>query len=92
MHTLGPWTAIYTLVKSAGPEPIRVVDTASGADGMTFEAACDNARLIASAPDLLAVLRDLMSGAHQCGRDCDMNKPCPLTERARAVIATAEGV
>jgi hypothetical protein len=46
-------------------------------------ASCDDARLIAAAPDLLVLLRDILTHS---------DLPDWLADRARAAIAKAEGV
>ena len=53
--------------------------------GSTFEEARENARLIAAAPDLLAVLKSIVK------RWTEKGLRGPVYEEARAAIAKAEG-
>lgn len=97
-HTPGPWSfacdsygkvqhsrkaCVYTTVRENGSE--RLVNVAQKI------ARWEDARLIAAAPEMLEALKALMDNTHTCGVDCEMSKPCPLGEQARAAIAKAEG-
>jgi len=73
--TTGDWTA------NSGPRGITVVCTVESLDGIS------NGDLIAAAPDLLAVLKELEECA---GYWSDYDVPLGIVERIRAAIAKAE--
>jgi|LGOV01.1.fsa_nt_gb hypothetical protein len=63
-HTPGPWKAInkYTVVRDAGdPTPRIIVQTTISGECGLYDGNADeaNARLIAAAPDMLAMLEEL---------------------------------
>ena len=84
-HTPGPWIAIPTTAISRNANTVRMdVVTTSGEWNPAFVAGDilpEDARLIASAPDLLAALERL---AHPMADDDDL-------DYAREVIAKAKG-
>ena len=84
-HTPGPWLAIPTTAISRNANTVRMdVVTTSGEWNPAFVAGDilpSDARLIASAPDLLAALERL---AHPMADDEDL-------DYARAIIAKAKG-
>ena len=51
----------------------------------------NDARLMAAAPDLLAVLKDVLAVASANAEDLESGETCAACERARAVIAKVEG-
>lgn len=80
-HTPGPWTYAGTGGHIGSPDRLRVADVNSlEIDSDTRQA---NARLIAAAPDLLALAEAV--AAHFGGTDA------PLGAAARAAIAKAKG-
>lgn len=85
-HTPGPWKVgrkVSRAVYGADETPICACDSMGEA---SREAEYANACLIAAAPDLLTVLRQIH--AHlEAGDDCR----AVMTEMASAVIAKAEG-
>ena len=85
-HTPGPWIAIPTTAISRNANTVRMdVVTTSGEWNPAFVAGDilpADARLIASAPDLLAALERL---AHPMADDEDL-------DYARAIIAKAKGL
>jgi len=95
LHTPGPWTAeppdhvdIY-----GNPVPVDLFTpeywfiSGPGADVHGLMTAAD-ARLIAAAPDLLAVLQDLQESA---GYWSEYDVPIGIVERINAAIAQATG-
>ena len=105
-HTPGPWVKDYgaTLghIKTTSPTVADGTPTVARYDigrqfpDVTFAISIEeqeaNGHLIAAAPDLLAALKDLLAA---CDFDA-MGQPfeegeCPACDRARAVIAKAEG-
>ena len=63
IHSQGPWEQSDgdpTWIKSASGE--YIADVLSGPDCPSYETACDNARLIAAAPELLAALERMEKG------------------------------
>lgn len=50
-----------------------------------------NARLIATAPDLLAVLKAIVAATSNCGYDCRQGDIMDAVKLAKSVIAKAEG-
>ena len=84
-HTPGPWIAISTTAISRNANTVRMdVVTTSGEWNPAFVAGDilpSDARLISSAPDLLAALERL---AHPMADDEDL-------DYARAIIAKAKG-
>lgn len=89
MHTPGPWK-IVDGTEVRGPSAVIICDTAAyyRRDDRTK----DDARLIASAPDLVAALQALAivaeSVAHLRGLEREI---LPATDAARAAIAKALG-
>ncbi len=96
-HTPGPWTAV---THGADPEvPAHVKWTRREADGRIhadFIADCHrsarneqdaNARLIATAPEMLELLADALSGARFCVGICGHE----ICGRVRGVVAKAKG-
>lgn len=85
-HTPGPWLAIPTTAISRNANTVRMdVVTTSGEWNPAFVAGdilSEDARLISSAPDLLAALERL---AHPMADDEDL-------DYARAIIAKAKGL
>ena len=88
-HTPGPWTAFYS--DNAGQWYIDGADSVGGqfsirrtAEGMTSAEMKANARLIASAPELLEALRDMVRY-----EDLPAADQQPAVERARAAISKA---
>ncbi len=93
-HTPGPWIAHETETRTAikrGRQVVAYVNIGADQDY--------NAALIAAAPDLLALAHQYASECGECsgtGLAPDGNggdEPCPdeYCQRARAVIARAEG-
>ncbi len=84
-HTPGPWLAIPTTAISRNPDSLRMdIVTTTGEWNPAFVAGDilpEDARLIASAPDLLSALERL---AHPMADDDDL-------DFARAIIAKAKG-
>ena len=80
-HTPGPW---WNSDLEVGTVPMMMVKVAK-VSGATYEEALANARLIASAPELLKVLEKMVEIWEVGGVD-----PYPIKE-ARAAIAKAEG-
>ena len=85
-HTPGPWLAIPTTAISRNPDSLRMdIVTTTGEWNPAFIAGDilpEDARLIASAPDLLSALERL---AHPMADDDDL-------DYAREVIAKAKGL
>ena len=83
-HTPGPWVASACHVQKGG----RSIAFASSGSGVSCgpEEARANARLIASAPDMLAALESIVVEADN-GLDCHL-----LAEIAAAAIAKAKGL
>lgn len=94
MHTPGPWSAgraipednTISRIVRAGYDHIAVVMDLDGA----AQEAVDNARLIAAAPELLAVLQALVGEADLGEIDHDDGTRALLAQ-ARAAIARATG-
>jgi len=84
-HTPGPWLAIPTTAISRNPDSLRVdIVTTTGEWTPSFIAGDilpEDARLIASAPDLLSAIERLV---HPMADDEDL-------DYARAIIAKAKG-
>ena len=74
--TTGDWTA------NSGPKGITVVCTVESLDGIS------NGHLIASAPDLLAVVKELEESSSYWS---EYDVPLGIVDRIRAAIANAEG-
>ena len=72
---------------------IRVCFMANGGSDEAAQARCEaNARLIAAAPDLVAMLREVTDAADAVARDNFMWPECELAvRRARALLAKIEG-
>ncbi len=96
-HTPGPWRV---MPESQAQSPWIVGDAEGGSIAdcepcgpwMPDEVADANARLIASAPDLLAALRGYLDARPQC--ECTPHSGCQMAKArsaARAAIAKAEG-
>jgi YD repeat-containing protein len=92
-HTPGPWTIEIKgsrhFIDGADELTVAYVDRAGVRERQTYEA---NARLIASAPELLAALKEM---AEQFGHYCEHTEDAKEIEtliKARAAIAKAEGV
>lgn len=90
-HTPGPWKLLYTPEGSfevVEPHDLcRIVARGHGADAEGKA----NARLIASAPELLAELRELVF-QYEALQELDGHKKAAIkvsTEKARAAIAKA---
>jgi hypothetical protein len=103
-HTEGPWTTDLVISSQAGrvaiePDIAIVYVQPSRYDGSESKRRLANARLIASAPDLLAALEALVDDADTCevlasNLNYHADKDCkPLNERflnnVRATIKTA---
>ena len=96
-HTPGPWklnkdkTTVYCTTRN-NDEPGICSTKGEALILLSREAQEANARLIASAPDLLEALRELEPIAHRLGGESPkydlLNN---ATAKARAAIATAEG-
>lgn len=93
-HTPGPWAALpwrrhspTTIVKQVNGVHVMTIADLQG-DGFDPETLA-NARLIAAAPELLALCKAVL--AHPGFRQCDCGKPDCATTRLHAVIAKAEG-
>ena len=93
MHTPGPWEAVNNLVRSSMVQPegsgrvggVMVAECADGF-GLKFGSeACANAKLIAAAPELLAVLQELVNEVQPLGIDR------PAYQAALEVINKAQG-
>lgn len=89
-HTPGPWAALDTTVEGPPQEGCELPTVIAYCDSENYGPALDdraaNARLIASAPDLLAALEKLArlgNGEHYGNSDGNMI--------ARAAIARAKG-
>ena len=74
--TTGDWTA------NSGPKGITVVCTVESLDGIS------NGDLIASAPDLLAVVKELEESSSYWS---EYDVPLGIVDRIRAAIAKATG-
>ena len=74
--TTGDWTA------NSGPKGITVVCTVESLDGIS------SGHLIASAPDLLAVVKELEESSSYWS---EYDVPLGIVDRIRAAIANAEG-
>jgi hypothetical protein len=98
-HTPGPWQVNSGVVETASGIPIAYMDRNAGNGTLPVERD-SNVHLIASAPDLLAslkeVLRALESHIDDSCRSQNVNRdvlcPCNQNEikRARAIIAKTE--
>lgn len=90
-HTPGPWraTPYSSIVGIAISSPASVVAGVRG-DQVTAEA---NARLIAAAPNLLALAHQYASECGECAgtRICPDDTPCTECEDIWRVIDQAEG-
>ena len=82
-HTPGPWRSSGRwVVAGKGDDAEFIAETdAPRFDFARYERACEDARLIAAAPEMLEALEDLTAAAP--------NDPC--WQRARAAIAKARG-
>jgi hypothetical protein len=91
-HTKGPWYVsgdeVCADTDKGQAELATVHDECEYQPRLPKEA---NARLMASAPEMLEALEELMDPSHTCGCDCTMSEPCPIGEKARAAIAKAKG-
>ena len=75
--TTGDWTA------NSGPRGITVICTVESLDGIS------NGDLIAAAPDLLAVVKELEESSSYWS---EYDVPLGIVDRIRSAIAKAEGV
>ena len=75
--TTGDWTA------NSGPRGITVVCAVESLDGVS------NGELIAAAPDLLAVVKELEESSSYWS---EYDVPLGIVDRIRSAIAKAEGV
>ena len=82
-HTPGPWHVTGYHVEARAGAIATVCD--AGDDDTEGDA---NARLISAAPELLAVLREIVD---PWDFHCGDGEPTPLHARARAAIAAATG-
>ena len=99
LHTAGPWQVNSGMVETLTGVPIAYMDRNAGNGTLPVERD-SNVHLIASAPDLLAslkeVLRALESHIDDSCRSQNVNRdvlcPCNQNEikRARAIIAKTE--
>ena len=88
-HTPGPWVAIArtnAYISIEAPEQPGYVAKAVATVSMNNHE--DNARLIAAAPDLLAVLQELEKSARYWG---EYDVPLGIVDRISAAIAKATG-
>lgn len=87
-HTPGPWCVIahggYLHISTDSPNPWPIVDVKSAQTELDDEERA-NARLIASAPELLGALEEVMSS------DPDMPSHEATMDAAEAAIAKAKG-
>lgn len=96
VHTPGPWDAEFNGTIRFTPddsrplvsEVIAVVLANNDIGSFKFERQAANARLIASAPDLLAALRNLSAAFHKGDDDCTPSQ-LAAKKAARAAIARA---
>lgn len=101
--TPGPWEAVFRDDERELPQMMYVGLVADISDSIKVRAAsvvtdgrvsweaewAANARLIAAAPDLLAVTRELLED--HCRIEPHHEDVCALCKRARAAISKAEG-
>lgn len=82
-HTPGPWKTIPS------PHGRKYQCVQFGADEMytSLEMRAADARLVAAAPDLLAIVKSILGWADLC----ECGEPFCRTTLARAAIAKAEG-
>lgn len=107
-HTPAPWMVGDTkstalMVYCDDSLGSRIADCTTSGQGITREQDAANVRLIAAAPDLLALARQVASECAECdGRgtiNCyesdpgviDITEPCDACADVRAVIAKAVG-
>ncbi len=95
-HTPGPWRASGDEVLAGNERPltIAICDGGPRRNNVPSLEACDNAHLIAAAPDLLAALREALYfgiGSGMFGEASFSPKGREITNRIRAAIAKAEG-
>lgn len=100
-HTPGPWRWLdeATLVADRGARPVVLTPLRRGLPGMGTRAESGliepltpehpNSRLIAAAPDLLEVARELLEDHRRV--DPHHEDMCALCRRAAAAIAKAQG-
>lgn len=91
--TPGPWlVSSSVLVCNSEAKIIAQCANFSGL-GVEINEAIANARLIASAPDLLEVLENLLSGCcydpESCGQE--LTDRLALYDKAKAIVAKAKG-
>jgi len=84
-HTPGPWVYYYEKI---GNQHIVWSDNSRIVSLSMNDDAESNARLIAAAPDLLAVLQDLQESA---GYWSEYDVPIGIVDRINAAIAKATG-
>jgi len=84
-HTPGPWVYYYEQI---GNQHIVWSDNSRIVSLSMNDDAESNARLIAAAPDLLAVLQDLQESA---GYWSEYDVPIGIVDRINAAIAKAAG-
>jgi len=84
-HTPGPWVYYYEKI---GNQHIVWSDNSRIVSLSMNDDAESNARLIAAAPDLLAVLQDLQESA---GYWSEYDVPIGIVDRINAAIAKAAG-
>lgn len=91
-HTPGPWILDGDVIQSPGRWVVAVVHRFPENDDTARPA---NARLIAAAPDLLALAKQYASECSECEglgyHDDGERAPCPDCFDIRAVIDKAEG-
>jgi hypothetical protein len=84
-HTPGPWASRNGRIYQADRENLTIANIARAFDGDYSEA---NARLIAAAPDLLSVLKELQASAAYWS---EYDVPLGIVERINAAVTKAEG-
>ena len=88
-HSAGPWRVALSNFK-LGPQGGHDILNQHGpiARKVFWE---DDAHLTAAAPNMLKALKDLVQTHEACRRLKGLPKSSPVTDAARAAIATAEG-
>ncbi len=99
-HTPGPWTLLVDHHRTDRRRRMALVSTPNARmsidctdSGATYRDDCDNARLIAAAPDLLAALkvaRDVLTSTRY-EFNSDFEIAMKLVHQSDAAIAKAEG-
>jgi hypothetical protein len=88
MHTPGPWHLDETEYTLFVVSDVCDIVATLAQDAVGIESVIDNARLIASAPELLEALRETLSCIDQHTEDPVVG---PIIEQARQAIAKATG-